>query len=45
MGDNMPKMFSKEQLAWAAIDPKAKDTYSTLTATKTSATCASEMLK
>ena len=41
----MPKMFSKEQLALAAIDPKAKDAYSTLAATKTSATCTAEMLK
>ena len=45
VGDNAPKMFSKEQLALAAIDPKAKDAYSTLAATKTSATCTAEMLK
>ncbi|MDH1519453.1 hypothetical protein N5I08_10560 [Acinetobacter johnsonii] len=44
MGDNSPKVLSKEQLALAAIDPKAKATYGALAATKTTATCASEML-
>ena len=44
VGDNSPKVLSKEQLALAAIDPKAKATYSALAATKTTATCASEML-
>jgi len=44
VGDNAPKMLSKEQLALAAVDSKAKDAYSALAATKTSATCASEML-
>ncbi len=27
VGDNSPKVLSKEQLALAAIDPKAKATY------------------
>ena len=44
VGENSPKMLSKEQLALAAIDPKAKATYTALAATKTTATCASEML-
>ena len=44
VGDNSPKVLSKEQLALAAIDPKAKATYGALAATKTTATCASEML-
>lgn len=44
VGDNSPKVLSKEQLALAAIDPKAKATYGTLAATKTTATFASEML-
>ena len=44
VGDNSPKVFSKEQLALAAIDPKVKATYGALAATKTTATCASEML-
>jgi hypothetical protein len=43
VGDNSPKVLSKEQLA-LAIDPKAKATYGALAATKTTATCASEML-
>jgi len=38
VGDNSPKVLSKEQLALAAIDPKAKATYGTLAATKTTAT-------
>ena len=37
-------MLSKEQLALAAIDSKAKDAYAALATTKTSAVCASEML-
>jgi hypothetical protein len=44
VGDNAPKMLSKEQLALAAIDSKAKDAYAALANTKTSAICASEML-
>ena len=44
VGDNSPKVLSKEQLALAAIDPKAKATYGALAATKTTAICASEML-
>lgn len=44
VGDNAPKMFSKEQLALAAVDSKARDAYSALATTKTSAVCASEML-
>jgi len=44
VGDNAPKMLSKEQLALAAIDSKAKDAYAALATTKTSAVCASEML-
>ena len=44
VGENSPKVLSKEQLALAAIDPKAKATYGALAATKTTAICASEML-
>ena len=44
VGDNSLKVLSKEQLALAAIDPNAKATYGALAATKTTATCASEML-
>jgi len=44
VGDNSPKLLSKEQLALAAIDHKAKATCGALTATKTTAICASEML-
>ena len=44
VGENSPKVLSKEQLALAVIDPKAKATYSALAATKTTAICASEML-
>lgn len=44
VGDNSPKVLSKEQLALAAIDHKAKATCGALTATKTTAICASEML-
>ena len=44
VGENSPKVLSKEQLALAAIDPKAKTTYTALATTKTTATCASEVL-
>lgn len=44
VGENSPKILSKEQLALAVIDPKAKAAYTALAATKTTATCASEML-
>ena len=44
VGENSPKVLSKEQLALAAIDPKAKETYAALATTKTTAVCASEML-
>ena len=44
VGENSPKVLSKEQLALAAIDPKAKATYTALATTKTTATCASEVL-
>lgn len=44
VGENSPKVLSKEQLALAAIDPKAKATFTALATTKTTAVCASEML-
>lgn len=44
VGENSPKVLSKEQLALVAIDPKAKATYTALATTKTTATCASEVL-
>ena len=44
VSEHSPNVLSKEQLALAVIDPKAKATYTALATAKTTATCIPEML-